>query len=1356
MDAPKQGIPLTAEEAQMASQKRQAYQVAVRKRIEEIGIKEKSLYYIAERSLTAALPSNWVEAATQDGYIYYFNEKTEESVWHHPQLEQFKEQYARALMQQKTENAVKATAPAESYDTKTAVSAYSRDATLVAGKGANVGQTDENSENGGRPRTSQAHHTAASEQPTTETMIPEENPTKISPMNEVQRSATVDVTKTVAAVDENPDPPQTARGRSPGKSAHGRSPKGMSSRSLQRSGDSRDSRDSRTRSASRDSQESDYSGSYYSSSRSQSRSRSRSPSVTDIESSRDTQSTQNTNTLSVASPPKTARPSDVENRFEDEKLSHDQHELNIEGARKPNAHLTGLPIVAVSTKNEQWKQNSPPMTARGDGGDIGFPPMAAKIADAIVASHSQLTIDNGQTSSPPQADQQPRQGSYPIGGGLPRVNSGIPGLVSPKSSPKAAPRQISATIPEDAVLGAGAGAELEGLQVSDYWHQKYELASRDMKRMGMQMELMEVKLGEAVNSESRMMSEKHELVQNSRQCSQQLRSAVRDAQAFLATKGISVSTSEISSSTDPNSLVAASNEATFQLNSMCDEKMSSRDDRGFSRSWEGVSIRLTEEMNACFPSSSLVDIDSAGKDQMLNDLQQRLEALTQVITTFGEYLPHDRRSYIQPFLKHIRQHAPGSTMVPLEALTQTLSELGVEERSTAMRIPEGLHPLSKNSSAESKVLGRLALEPPSSVAALRSELDILRTERDSFSERFQEEQRQLHLITAKFDASELKADEARVREEAMMNRFMTLSKSLDGLRDAQLTPSTNGMVSTGEVTSLVERLANANSEASSANHRAFKVEKQLEGILKENKNMRETQIPALKLKCDRKKVKNKEMIMKMIELESISRSYYSTLQTSLASNAKLESEVAELHERVQRIRKERGQDFANYSNAPQASSSLEQSYLREQIETTEKELRKEREKSDVALRRLDEEQRKVNTLNNMTASMEMQVQLKNEEIQTQGREMRELYDRLEETEEALGDVRISENALKHLCLDLNNQIVAMYGDIRVFCRMRSFIGDEDRFDMNFDHYCQFVNDKKIKLDGDSEFVYDRVFSPVSDQMMIYNECLPFIRSVTHGNRATVFSYGQNGSGKTHGIYGNFDDASGHGITLRSLKTFYDIAKRDEKEYQTVISFSMIEMYNDAVTDLLPNGPSSKIIEGSQPELEIRHGGEVIGLTSWVASTIDDAYATLKIGQKNRKSISMSADHVTRSHMIVKIAMKRIHIRDESVLYGELMTIDLANSQRVQTSRASGQRLRDSQSINKSLKCLSDVINALKSEAAYVPYKNSKLTMLLEPALCNGGRCLVLANVCPSPDCRKETMNTLGFATKCFGNSSEKE
>ena len=92
------GIPLSASELKEANRKKQAYQVAVRKRIQEIGIKEKDFYYIAERSLTTPLPDNWVEAATEDGYIYYFNEKTEESVWHHPLLNKFKEQYERAVV----------------------------------------------------------------------------------------------------------------------------------------------------------------------------------------------------------------------------------------------------------------------------------------------------------------------------------------------------------------------------------------------------------------------------------------------------------------------------------------------------------------------------------------------------------------------------------------------------------------------------------------------------------------------------------------------------------------------------------------------------------------------------------------------------------------------------------------------------------------------------------------------------------------------------------------------------------------------------------------------------------------------------------------------------------------------------------------------------------------------------------------------------------------------------------------------------------------------------------------------------------------------------------------------------------
>ena len=84
------------------------------------------------------------------------------------------------------------------------------------------------------------------------------------------------------------------------------------------------------------------------------------------------------------------------------------------------------------------------------------------------------------------------------------------------------------------------------------------------------------------------------------------------------------------------------------------------DDRGFIKTWEGVSKRLTEEMMACFPSSTA---DAETRQRTVEDLKLRLEALSQIICAFGEYLPHTERSYLPPLLKHIRQQAPGSTMV---------------------------------------------------------------------------------------------------------------------------------------------------------------------------------------------------------------------------------------------------------------------------------------------------------------------------------------------------------------------------------------------------------------------------------------------------------------------------------------------------------------------------------------------------------------------------------------------------------------------------------------------------------------------------------------------------------------------
>lgn len=201
----------------------------------------------------------------------------------------------------------------------------------------------------------------------------------------------------------------------------------------------------------------------------------------------------------------------------------------------------------------------------------------------------------------------------------------------------------------------------------------------------------------------------------------------------------------------------------------------------------------------------------------------------------------------------------------------------------------------------------------------------------------------------------------------------------------------------------------------------------------------------------------------------------------------------------------------------------------------------------------------------------------------------------------------------------------------------------------------------------------------------------------------------------------------------------------DKGWTFSIQASFLEIYNERIRDLLAKKSNSYL------EIQQRNKGnkvEIPGLITVPVETPDDVFPLLKQACINRSVASTDCnDQSSRSHSVFQLYIRGENKLTEQKRFGLLNLVDLAGSERLKRSNAQGQRLKETQAINKSLSALGDVIHALAKKKGHVPYRNSKLTHLLMD--CFGGDCktLMFINLCPERPRMDESLNSLRFAAK---------
>ncbi|XP_015729143.1 kinesin-like protein KIFC3 isoform X2 [Coturnix japonica] len=329
----------------------------------------------------------------------------------------------------------------------------------------------------------------------------------------------------------------------------------------------------------------------------------------------------------------------------------------------------------------------------------------------------------------------------------------------------------------------------------------------------------------------------------------------------------------------------------------------------------------------------------------------------------------------------------------------------------------------------------------------------------------------------------------------------------------------------------------------------------------------------------------------------------------------------------------------------------------------------------------------------------------------------------------------------------HNELVRLKGNIRVFGRVRPITKEDGEgpeavsavtFDADDDAVLHLLHKGK-----QVSFELDKVFPPQASQEEVFQEVQALVTSCIDGYNVCIFAYGQTGAGKTYTMEGT---STNPGINQRALQLLFSEVRSKAADWDYAISVSVAEIYNEALRDLLGKEPQEKL------EIKLCPDGSgqlyVPGLTEFSVQSVEDINKVFEFGHVNRVTECTNLnEHSSRSHALLIVTVRGLDRSTGLRTTGKLNLVDLAGSERVGRSGAEGSRLREAQYINRSLSALGDVIYALRSRQGHVPFRNSKLTYLLQDSLSGDSKTLMMVQVSPAEKNSSETLCSLKFAER---------
>ncbi|XP_039702072.1 kinesin-like protein KIFC2 isoform X2 [Pteropus medius] len=325
------------------------------------------------------------------------------------------------------------------------------------------------------------------------------------------------------------------------------------------------------------------------------------------------------------------------------------------------------------------------------------------------------------------------------------------------------------------------------------------------------------------------------------------------------------------------------------------------------------------------------------------------------------------------------------------------------------------------------------------------------------------------------------------------------------------------------------------------------------------------------------------------------------------------------------------------------------------------------------------------------------------------------------------------------------RLLELKGNIRVLCRLRpgtpSSLVSSEPGPGGTVTTCYRGHQHRFRLDW--------VFPPDASQEEVFRELEPTVLSCLRGYSVCIFTYGQTGTGKTYSMEGPPEDP---GIAPRALQSLF---REMRTGGQHRVTLSMVEIYNEAVRDLLAPGPPERLAVRQGPASQ--GGIQVAGLTYWDVPNLETLHQMLSLGRSNRATAATAMNqHSSRSHALVTLTLRAASPLRGSGTAGTLHLVDLAGSERAWKAGAvcsargdpdSAQRLREARTINRSLLALGGVMAALRARRPHVPFRDSQLTRLLQPALGPGATAVLLLQISTRPEDLGETVCSLKFAER---------
>lgn len=329
---------------------------------------------------------------------------------------------------------------------------------------------------------------------------------------------------------------------------------------------------------------------------------------------------------------------------------------------------------------------------------------------------------------------------------------------------------------------------------------------------------------------------------------------------------------------------------------------------------------------------------------------------------------------------------------------------------------------------------------------------------------------------------------------------------------------------------------------------------------------------------------------------------------------------------------------------------------------------------------------------------------------------------------------------------IHNGIEDLKGSVRVFCRVRPLSSKEKgQGDTDITRQVDGMTLALKQQFSEVNFGFDAVFTP-GTQEQVFEDCRDLVQSAVDGYNVTMFAYGQTGAGKTFTMYGV---PGQEGTAPRTIDELFRITARDSGRFNFTVMASMLELYRNDLVDLLNK---SSVQKNDEFPLKIRmEKSGMVTIEHLVEIECGSAAELMKVLDRGNEMRTVAATAMnsesSRSHslLIIKIVSVNKETRDQ--LRGKILMCDLAGSERLKKSEVTGDMQKEAIEINKSLTALGDVIEALTKKMKQIPYRNHKLTQVMQDSLGGTAKTLMFVNCSPASSNADETTMSLKYATR---------